>query len=148
MKRNLPSCRCSLHVVKVFYLQVILLWQLKGTFVPLCAMLFGYTASKVLFICILLIKHTHIHTRTHTHLLLSLSITPSVRRALLQDFTCSEGCFPPFLDTAVCSAFSSFVCIIEHYFFFSTHTDCLAARVFHSALIHRVWNCLLKSFLL
>lgn len=90
-------------------------------------------------ICIVLIKDTY------TPIQLSLSITPSVHLALVKDFTCSEGCFPSFLDTD-CLQWFFIICLHHWTLFFSTHADSLAARVLHSALIHRVWNYLQKKF--
>lgn len=129
VKRSLPSCRYSLYV---FYLQVMLLWQLKDTFMPLCALLFGYTASKGLYIYSAHKTHTH----THTHLLLSLSITPSLRRALLQDFTCSEGCFPSFLDTDCLQCF--FIICLHHWTLFSQHTLTLLPPGYFTVLLFTV----------
>lgn len=109
--------------------------------VPFCPSVSYYLSVPLArcYICVLLKTHTYTHTPP----------TPSVCCAPLQDFTCSEGCFPSSLDTNCLQWF--FIICLHHwalYIFFSTHTHSFAARVLHSALIHRVWNCLQKSFLL
>lgn len=102
--------------------------------IPLCHSVPYYLAIPLVrgYISILLIKHTH----THTHLLLSLSITPSLRRALLQDFTCSEGCFLSFLDTDCLQCF--FIICLHHWTLFSQHTLTLLPPGYFTVLLFTV----------
>lgn len=114
--------------------------------VPLCHSARYYLAIMLArcYTCVLFIKHTPTYTHaSHS----ACPLSPLCVVLYCRTSPAVKVVSHPFWTPTVCSAFSSFVCIIEHYFF-STHADSLAARVLHSALIRRVWNYLQKSFLL